>query len=110
MKIFIIKIGSLEESLDPCNKTLKGLVTHVSPLGWRTHRTASGVDTSKLTFMLADDNAFVKAVAYGDKFKNSIMKGRTLALRNFVFKDSCVKVISQTQVFRYVLHIFMKIE
>ena len=60
--------------------------------------------------MLADDNAFIKAVAYGDKFKTSIMEGRTLAIRNFVFKDKCVKIISQTQVFRYVLHIFMKIQ
>ena len=38
------------------------------------------------------------------------MKGGTLTLKNFVFKDGCVKVITQTQVFRYVLHIFMKIQ
>ena len=64
----MMTIQNLSSSRDPYTQVLKAKVIKVSPLGWKRHQTAGGLELMKLTVMLADPTGYVKAVVFGEKF------------------------------------------
>ena len=98
----MMTIQNLSSSRDPYTQVLKAKVIKVSPLGWKRHQTAGGLELMKLTVMLADPTGYVKAVVFGEKFGQSIVQGRSVALKNYIYQDGHMKIVAPTKVLRLI--------
>ena len=56
----------------------------------------------KLTVMLADPTGYVKAVIFGEKSAHSMVEGRSVAVKDYIYQDGYIKIVAQTKVLRLI--------
>ena len=85
----------------PYTTILRVRVALVSPSGWVNYTSSSGQKAHKLSCMLVDKTGSARCVAYDKKFEPTLLEGRSVALKNFVYRDGLIRLTTQSHVLRY---------
>ena len=94
-------LSDLRDHVSGAPPYMKTLIVKVITQGnWTDYQTVGGFNTKKLSAQLADKTTFKKSLVFGEKFRPLFQPGRTLAIKNFIYKDGVLRILNKSMVAR----------